>query len=80
MAGPGLHPLALGNVSTLRKLLDGNDRLRHISIIGVGGVCDVHGYKRMRAGGASAVALATGLGKKGVAIFSQIEADISSSW
>ncbi|KAF5011537.1 hypothetical protein FDECE_2368 [Fusarium decemcellulare] len=37
MAGPPLHPLALGNVSTLRKLLDQVPELSHIRIIGVGG-------------------------------------------
>lgn len=80
MAGPPLHPLALGNVATTRKLLDSTDGLGHIVIIGIGGVSDGDGYKRMRAAGASAVGLATSLGKLGVAVFSEIEADIGSSW
>lgn len=80
MAGPPLHPLALGNVATIRKLLDSTDGLGHIGIIGIGGVSDGDGYKRMRAAGASAVGLATSLGKLGVAVFSNIEADIGSSW
>ncbi|KAF4458678.1 dihydroorotate dehydrogenase (fumarate) [Fusarium albosuccineum] len=62
MAGPPLHPLALGNVSTLRKLLDQVLELSHIRIIGVGGVRDGAGYRRMRAVGAYAVAVGTGLG------------------
>ena len=38
--GPSLHPLALVNVSTLRRLLDeyGSGELRDVGIIGVGGV------------------------------------------
>jgi len=40
MAGEALHPLALGNVHTLRRLLDKHEEvsLREISIVGVGGV------------------------------------------
>ena len=40
LSGPSLHPLALGNVSTLRRLLDeyGSGELRDVGIIGVGGV------------------------------------------
>jgi dihydroorotate dehydrogenase (fumarate) len=80
MAGPPLHPLAVGNVATIRGLLDSADGLGHMGIIGMGGVSDGDGYKRMRAAGASAVGLATSLGKLGVAVFSNIEADIGSSW
>ena len=81
MAGPPLHPLALGNVLTIRKLLDERGGgLERIKIIGVGGVSDGDGYQRMRAAGASAVGLATALGKKGVDVFSKIEEDIESSW
>lgn len=71
LAGPAIHPLALGNVSTLRRRLDGAG-LGDIDIIGVGGVSDAAGYRRMRAVGASAVAVATGLGKQGVAVFDRI--------
>lgn len=80
MAGPPLHPLALGNVSTIRKLLDDTDDLGQISIIGIGGISDGDGYKRMRAAGASFVGMATSLGKQGVSVFTKIEADIKSSW
>ncbi|CAJ2503012.1 Uu.00g104060.m01.CDS01 [Anthostomella pinea] len=55
MAGAPLHPLALGNVATLRRLLDADVRTRHVALIGVGGVEDAAGYRRMRAVGAVAV-------------------------
>ncbi|KFH46808.1 putative dihydroorotate dehydrogenase A-like protein [Hapsidospora chrysogenum ATCC 11550] len=88
MAGPPLHPLALGNVATIRKLLgdaaaggDANGhRLGQISIIGVGGVGDERGYRRMRAVGAAAVGLATALGREGPGVFSRIEKAIGSAW
>ena len=83
MAGPPLHPLALGNVATIRKLLDEDGdgvELGHIAIIGVGGVGDGQGYKRMRSAGASAVGLATGLGVEGPSVFSKIEKQIGSTW
>lgn len=80
MAGAPLHPLALGNVRTIRRLLDERESLRSIKIIGIGGVSDGDGYKRMRAAGASAVGLATGLGRLGVEVFSTIEKDIESAW
>lgn len=76
MAGPPLHPLALGNVSNLRRFLDRAEGLRHIDIIGVGGVRDGDGFRRMRAVGASAVAIGTALGKQGVKVFERIERDI----
>ncbi|KAM0541884.1 hypothetical protein ACHAPJ_013030 [Fusarium lateritium] len=80
MAGPPLHPLALGNVSTLRKMLDQVPELSHIQIIGVGGVRDGQGYRRMRAVGAYAVAVGTGLGKQGPGVFERIEGDIKGKW
>jgi len=73
MAGAPLHPLALGNVATIRRMLDENgDQLGHIQIIGVGGVLDSAGYERMKSVGAYAVAVGTGLGIKGVGIFQDI--------
>lgn len=80
MAGPPLHPLALGNVATIRRLLNESNELSKIAIIGVGGVSDGQGYKRMRSAGASAVALATALGIEGPGVFSKIEKDIASVW
>ena len=38
MAGTPLHPLALGNVKTIRQLLDEVPELKHVQVIGVGGV------------------------------------------
>lgn len=55
LAGSALHPLALGNVATIRRMLDAHERLQHIEIIGVGGVSDAAGYERMKAVGAAAV-------------------------
>lgn len=74
LAGPAIHPLALGNVVSLRKMFDeaGVD----IQIIGVGGVADVNGYRRMRGVGADFVAVATALGKQGPAVFDHIVAGI----
>lgn len=74
LAGPAIHPLALGNVVSLRKMFDeaGVD----IQIIGVGGVGDANGYKRMRAAGADFVAIATALGKQGPKVFDNIKAKL----
>ena len=72
LAGSALHPLALGNVATLRRMLDAHDELKHIEIIGVGGVSDAAGYERMRSVGASAVAVGTALGAEGVGVFERI--------
>jgi dihydroorotate dehydrogenase (fumarate) len=73
MAGAPLHPLALGNVASIRKLLDKEPGvLGHIQIIGVGGVADSDGYRRMKAAGAYAVGVGTALGMKGVDVFAEI--------
>jgi dihydroorotate dehydrogenase (fumarate) len=82
MAGPPLHPLALGNVATLRRLLDEREKVlgTRVAIIGVGGVSDAEGYRRMRAAGADAVALATGLGLKGVEVFGEVERGLGGRW
>jgi dihydroorotate dehydrogenase (fumarate) len=74
MAGPAIHPLSLGNVASLRALLD--QRGLDIDIIGVGGVSDGQGFRRMRRAGAKAVAVATALGKQGPAVFDRIAASI----
>ncbi len=74
MAGAPLHPLALGNVATLRRLLAAHPETRHVALLGVGGVADPAGYRRMRAAGADAVGVATALGRRGVAVFEEIEA------
>lgn len=74
MAGEALHPLALGNVYTLRRLLDIHEEtsLREISIIGVGGVTTREAHVRMRRAGASVVACATILVHSGVGIFEKL--------
>ncbi|CAM1503226.1 Fc.00g080020.m01.CDS01 [Cosmosporella sp. VM-42] len=80
MAGPPLHPLALGNVKTIRQLLDGVPELKHVQVIGVGGVRDGDGYRRMKAVGAYAVAVGTAIGKQGPGVFERIEKDIKGAW
>lgn len=80
MAGVGLHPLALGNVATLRRMLDQADETRHIKIIGIGGVEDAAGYKRMRGVGASVVGVGTAIGRKGLAVFKEIESGLAGAW
>ena len=72
MAGAALHPLALGNVKTLRIMLD-EASLQRIKIIGVGGVSDRAGFQRMRKVGAWAVGVATALGVQGVEVFAKIQ-------
>ncbi|OCK83091.1 FMN-linked oxidoreductase [Lepidopterella palustris CBS 459.81] len=72
LAGAPLHPLALGNVYTIKGLLFQHRELEHVQIIGVGGVEDVEGFKRMRAVGAAAVGVGTALGRKGVKVFEEI--------
>ena len=68
-----MHPLALGNVATIRRMLDENSSLLgHIQIIGTGGVLDSAGFERMKAAGAYAVGVGTGLGLKGIQIFDDI--------
>lgn len=72
LAGAPLHPLALGNVYTIKGMLFQYEELSSIQIIGVGGVEDADSYKRMRAVGATAVAVGTALGRKGVRVFESI--------
>lgn len=74
MAGDALHPLALGNVRTLRGMLDASpkEELKAIAIIGIGGVSDAKGAERMKSVGAAAVGVGTALGREGVGIFEKI--------
>lgn len=53
-------------------MLDSHERLRHIDIIGVGGVVDGAGFKRMVNVGASVVAVGTALGNSGINVFERI--------
>ena len=72
MAGVPLHPLALGNVRTLRRLLDAHPATRHVVVVGVGGVDGPAAYRRMRGVGAAFVGVGTALGRKGVDVFREI--------
>ncbi|KAK4199390.1 putative Dihydroorotate dehydrogenase [Triangularia verruculosa] len=80
MAGAALHPLALGNAATIRRMLDEREALKHITVIGIGGVEDEKGYKRMRAAGAGVVGIGTALGVKGLEVFSGIEEGLRGQW
>lgn len=79
VAGDAIHSLALGNVHTIRTMLDASphSELQKIAIIGVGGVSNAAGFKRMRSVGASAVGVGTALGREGVSIFSKISQGLS---
>lgn len=72
LAGVSIHPLALGNVSTFRRLLDEYEELQHVDIIGIGGVDDAEGVKRMKAAGARFVACASALGRYGPGVFDRM--------
>jgi len=72
MAGAPLHPLALGNVRTIRSMLDQHEKLKNIDVIGVGGVSDREGFDRMRAVGAKVVGVGTALGREGLDVFEKI--------
>ncbi|WP_429945569.1 dihydroorotate dehydrogenase [Bibersteinia trehalosi] len=74
MAGTAIHALSLGNVYTIRQMLDKQPKLQHLQIIGVGGVNDKAGFERMKSVGADFVGLATALGVKGIKVFEEINA------
>lgn len=73
MAGTPIHALSLGNVYTLRQMFDQHPALKSLQIIGVGGVNDAAGFKRMQSVGADFVGLATALGVKGISVFKEIQ-------
>jgi dihydroorotate dehydrogenase (fumarate) len=72
LAGPPLHPLALGNVRLIRTMLNSELALQGVRIIGVGGVQDYAGYQRMKCAGADIVAVGTALGRNGISVFENI--------
>jgi len=76
VGGAALHAIALGNVRTIRMMLDKHVRLAPIEIIGVGGVADYPGYARFLSIGAVAVGVGTALGKDGPRIFQKILAEV----
>lgn len=76
MAGAAIHPLSLGNVYTLRSMLSQHEALKDLQMIGVGGVSDINGFKRMKSVGADFVGIATALGVKGISVFEEIESQL----
>ena len=72
MAGAPIHALSLGNVLTIRQMLNAQPKLKHLEIIGVGGVDDKGGYDRMRSVGADFVGVGTAIGVKGLQVFADI--------
>ena len=79
LAGNALHPLALGNVKTIRRSLDESlcEELKRVVVIGIGGVSDSAGFKRMSKVGAGAVGVGTALGREGVGVFEKIAKGLS---
>ncbi|GAA5931751.1 hypothetical protein JCM1841_006730, partial [Sporobolomyces salmonicolor] len=79
IAGAAIHPISLGNVHRLWRLLCASPdrRLASISLIGVGGACDAAGVERFRRAGACAVACATGLGRDGVKVFERMRGEVA---
>ena len=75
LAGEPLHALALGNVATLRRMLDSCPELANVDIIGVGGVGDKAAFDRMQAVGAKCVAVGTAYGREGLSVFGKILQD-----
>jgi dihydroorotate dehydrogenase (fumarate) len=76
LAGAALHPLALGNVATMRRLLDQSPVTRDVLVIGIGGVEDQAGVKRMQSVGAGAVGCASALGRLGVDVFKRMSGEV----
>lgn len=72
LGGACIHWLSLGNVATIRRMLDAEEALRDIVVIGVGGVADHDGWERMLSVGAVAVGVGTALGENGVGVFARI--------
>lgn len=88
LAGEAIHALSLGNVYSFAQLLAATAieqeqqpevdvqspkaSLRHIRIIGVGGVATAAAVDRMRRAGASVVGCATLLGREGVGAFENL--------
>jgi dihydroorotate dehydrogenase (fumarate) len=80
VAGAPLHALALGNVATLRRMLDVLPETSNVVILGIGGVGDAGAYKRMRSVGAAAVGVGTALGIQGLDVFEKIERGLGGAW
>ncbi|KAH8147174.1 uncharacterized protein LAJ45_08652 [Morchella importuna] len=72
LGGSCIHWLSLGNVATIRKLLNVEEELKDISVIGVGGVADRGAWERMLSVGAAAVGVGTAVGCHGVGVFEMI--------
>lgn len=71
LGGACIHWLSLGNVATIRRMLNA-EGLRDVAVIGVGGVGDRDGWERMLSVGAVAVGVGTALGDRGVRVFGEI--------
>jgi len=78
LGGASIHWLSLGNVSTIRRMLDQVQELKDVAVIGVGGVSDRDGWERMLSVGAEGVGVATALGENGVSVFAKILSEESS--
>ncbi|KDQ21418.1 hypothetical protein BOTBODRAFT_202232 [Botryobasidium botryosum FD-172 SS1] len=81
MGGESIHPLSLGNVRAFTQLLQSHseEAMRDIVVIGVGGVTSPAAVARMQEAGASVVACATILGRKGVGVFEELVKGVKGS-
>ncbi len=81
LAGDALHPLSLGNVKTIRDVLDASkfEDVKALKIIGIGGVKDANGYRRMKSVGAAAVGVGTAFGREGVEVFEKITKGLNAA-
>lgn len=80
MVGVVLYLLVLGNVVIIWRMLDERLSLKYIIVIGIGGVEDEKGYKRMRVVGVGVVGVGIVLGVKGVEVFEEIEKGLKGGW
>lgn len=74
MGGEYLHPLALGCVARLRRMLDrsGVSHVQNVRLIGVGGITSGAAIMRFRQVGATVCGVATALGREGPSVFERL--------
>lgn len=78
-AGSAPTQLLLGDIKSLRTVLDTHGVLEDIQIIAASGIRDAAGYSQMRGAGAAAVAIATASCNDALALCTEIHKSISTS-
>lgn len=78
MGGESIHPLALGCVARLRRMLDTSPHasVRSIALIAAGGCSSGAAARRFVGAGAQACGVATALGREGPAVFLRLRREI----